>query len=72
MKRMILFNFLFALAFGFIAACSSNNGEENGSGGLNSENIKLSQTEITFPKEGGKAIITLTTNHEWAANSSQS
>ena len=38
MKRMILFNFLFALTFGFTAACSSNNGEENGSGGLNSEN----------------------------------
>src|SRR3712207_4243117 len=65
MKKMILMNYLFALALGMVSCGSDHSG--NDPEVTQGNNIKLSKQEVSFTDAGGTAQIDLSTDREWSA-----
>lgn len=70
MKKMIFASFLFALAAGFTACSSDDNGADVEPIGTQSSNIKLSADSLFLSPAGGQDSVTFTTDQEWAVISS--
>lgn len=62
---------LYLLAFTFLTACGGDD-SGNDTPGASQDVISLGVSSLTFSGEAGEQAVTLTTNHEWAAKSSDS